>query len=365
MRWLVALLVAVLAAGPAAACSVENGYEIPTNFELVQKAKVIVLARVKSVPSGVDEKTFQKPQVTLEPVKFLKGSARPNQLALLGWQAPENFSGGIPTVTTLSQAHWSSGIGGCIRQFYEPGELVVAFFEENEKARKITGLNLFEIFDPFARVVETVDGPDDIWVRAVERYVGLLEGSAASLNERIKLAAAGLEKEGTPAAQAMAEDLKYHLTRTEPSSPVWVASSLPMVATAGQIGQTNTMLYCLPGTSPGIWTATKGPEQVELSTGGTIFAAQRQEPTKAEQKLLQLNAEGTLPSSVYRFTNPAALLAALPGVGGTVQVKADGKALAEGRPLDALLRWASQCKKLQRLPALTEEDLRPKPPALD
>ena len=363
MRWLLALLIALFASHPAAACSVEEGYKVPTNFELVQKAKVIVLARVKNAPSGLDEMSFDKPQVTLEPIRFLKGQAPAEHLLLLGWQVPADMSGGlrgVPTVTTLSQSHWSSGIGGCIRQFYEPGEFVVAFFEENAKAREVTGLDLFEIFEPFARVVETVDGPNDLWVRAVERYVGLLDGPPEKLNDRIKTAVAELQAIDAPEAKAMAADLEYHLERQDRAG-TWSALASPLSANAGAYKQPGAILYCVAGAPPGIMFEGRAPLKAELLIDGRSFIAERAPPGAAEKTLLDPpTGKGDKSRSLYRFADVSALLAAS-RIGSTnAEIRADGKPVASGEPLDALLRFASHCEKLQRMPAPTEEDLRPK-----
>ena len=361
MRWLLAILVAVIAIHPAAACSVEEGYKIPTNFELVQKAKVILLARVKNVPS--DASAAMKPQVTLEPVKFLKGYAPPEQLLLLGWKVPANISdgiSGIPTVTTLSQPHWSSGIGGCIRQFYEPGELVVAFFEENDEARKITGSSLFEIFEPFARVVETVDGPDDVWVHAVERYASLLEGPASTLNDRIEKSVRELAAIRTPEAQAIAGDLRYHLTRQRETG-IWNAFATPVSTNAGAYRQPGAMLYCLAGTGPGIIVQGQPASRAELIIDGMSFAAARASPSAAEKKVLDARAWSLIDQpapqarTVYRFADSPSVFAALRRASTTAEIRVDGNKIVSGHPLDALLRFASHCEKLLEIPTPTEQ----------
>src|SRR5262245_54857553 len=145
--FLVFILLSLLSATPSGACSVEDGYKVPTNFELVRKATVIVLARVKDVPASMQPGHALEPQVTLEPVRFLKGSAPADQLGLIGWRQPGKTFG-IPTTTTLSQSHFSTGIGGCVRQFYSPGELVVAMFGPNSNPDETSRRKLFQLFEP-------------------------------------------------------------------------------------------------------------------------------------------------------------------------------------------------------------------------
>src|SRR5687768_1387760 len=75
------LALALVHAAPALACSVADGYRIPTNFELVQEAELIVVGRIVS---GPDEATGIEPQVLIEPVRVLKGTVPPAPLMLIG-----------------------------------------------------------------------------------------------------------------------------------------------------------------------------------------------------------------------------------------------------------------------------------------
>jgi hypothetical protein len=356
-----------LCAAPSAACSMEEGYKIPTNFELVEKAKVIVLASVERVPAS-DEMGNSSPMsqvVTLRPLRFLKGSATANELGVIGGKPPKNWEG-ISTTTTLWQSHFSAGLGACIRQFYQPGELVVAMFDGDPRAKEITGKELNQLFAAWARVVETVDGPDDIWVHAVERYATIQAGDPATIKQRIESEAQQLRSVATPEAQAIAADLDYHLRRSDRLG-TWGNFSMPNFTAASVPGQKGAQLYCIAGTPPGVMLASApSPKPPRIIVDGVAYAATATTPTPAEQamltpkRILGDDSDKAEPLSIYRLSDQVARGALRTSV-KNVSVEVDGKSIISGQPLDALLRWVSQCEKLQKLPAPTEE--KPRLPA--
>ena len=351
-----------LTATPSAACSVEKSYKVPTNFELVRDATLIVVARVRDAPSLEDASDHGlTPAVNLELIRVLKGSTPRTPLRLMGFNPPKQASG-VPIATTLSQSHFSSGIGGCVRQFYEPGELVLAMFRPNPNAAELPGFDFIQSFSPFAREAETVEGLDDPWVHAVEKYIAIQSGPVDQVVERIRSAIAELRGTQTVEAQAMAEDLAYHLSRGERAN-LWSNFSTPMTTQAAVPGQQGVGLFCLAGTPPAIIVEGAAPTQVELVIGGKSFGTTPVPPSAIEGRLLNSrrgglsgeNAKGA--SSLFRLSNMAGVFSEARTATGEVAIKADGKSRVTGRPLDALFRWAGQCAKLQQVAAPTLEDL--------
>ncbi len=341
-----------------------ESYKVPTNFELVGKAKVIVLARVESVPATLDGEKPADPAafVTLKPLRFLKGSAAPGSLRLMGASVPGK-SAGVPAATTLWQSHFSAGMGACIRLFYQPGELVVAMFNDDPEVRKITGTELTQLTDAWARAVETVDGPDDVWVRAVDAYVALQAGDPASMKDRAAAEVRRLRALATPEAQGVAADLDYHLQRGDRDG-TWGSFAMPTFTSAGVAGQKGAQLYCIAGTPPGVLIeAHRSTEPPRIIVDGSPHLTDKAAPTAAEQRMLKPSANPLLSAppttgslSIYRFS--ASTLGALRRATKHVSLEAGGRALIGGPPLDALLRWASHCEKLQALPAPQEQNLR-------
>lgn len=156
---------ALIGATPAYACSVLPNYRAPSNFALIKKADLVVLARVTGGPAAgsLTAEDWDKPQVTLEPVRVLKGALPEEPLALLGYVS----SGGIAVTqhpTPLHRAHPTSYMGACTRQEFAVGALLVAVFQKSE-------LGWRQESSPFGRSVEDVEGEQGTWVRAVEGYV--------------------------------------------------------------------------------------------------------------------------------------------------------------------------------------------------
>jgi len=218
---LLALVLVALAVRSAGACEAVRGYRIPTNIELVQDADVIVLARVVSgpAPSAAIGVPWSDPgQVVLDPVETLKGSQAGQTLRLFGVTVERNGQPVKPAPTPLTEAHPSASEGGCVRQKYAIGTLVVAMFKQSRQGLK-------ELAFPFARQTEDVSGPDATWVRAVRYYVAASQGSRSAQRRafarlKVKLAADGDRKDGE-----IAEDVGRYLSldprmRSHPS-PMW------------------------------------------------------------------------------------------------------------------------------------------------
>ncbi|AQR73093.1 hypothetical protein [Sphingomonas sp. LM7] len=163
-RWSILLAAGALGATPATACSVVPGYRVPSNYELVEKADLVVLARVVSGPAleALKDGDWGKAQIRLEPIRAIKGTLPAGPLSVAGYTSVA----GQPAPrfpTPLHIAHPSAFMGACVRQQYAVGALVVAVF-------KRTGKQLHQEGSPFARSVEDVEGLQGTWVRAADSY---------------------------------------------------------------------------------------------------------------------------------------------------------------------------------------------------
>src|SRR5689334_16024883 len=104
---------------PASACSVVEGYHIPTNIELIDKADLVVLAEVVGGPDTLDdidpEKVFE-PLVVLKPIRAIKGEA-PSELKVWGYFELKGQR--FPAApTALDTPHPTTMMGACVRQGY-------------------------------------------------------------------------------------------------------------------------------------------------------------------------------------------------------------------------------------------------------
>lgn len=334
----------VLLAQPTLACTPVEGYRTPTNFEMVRKSSLIVLARVVS---GPDEMKDLKSEVLIEPVKVLKGTLPAGPLHVAGGLAWNGKA--IPSLpTTLAQSHFSAGLGACIRIFYPKGGLIVAMFGPTPKEMKAeSGEPVTQLFEPFARAVEDVEAEDGLWVGAIQDYVKaqqdvsdvLLPSAADQLRERL----AG--QPATVASRAMVDDLDYYLRIMRnggkkvdgDNKPFWTMLAAPQdsfVSLVDPARQESSVLRCAAG-GDGLellLVNRPGLSNLALRIGGTQFAAK---PYAFDWKTLPKGSAGKiaftddLRSMMMTGTEPASVLSA--GESGTA-----------APPLDALQKLAVQ-----------------------
>jgi hypothetical protein len=344
IRILIAL--ALLQSIPAFACSVREGYRVPTNLELVQKADLIVLGKIVS---GPDEASGLEPEVLIEPVRIFKGERPSGPLKVIGsvrWNGVD-----IPALpSSLATAHFSVGIGACVRVFYPKGGLVLAMFRKEPAI----GAGLFQLFEPFARVVEDVEGPDGPWVKAVEAYLALVAGTpAGTLRQTAEANRDALRADRSSlAAQAIAADLDDYLRETGPKpwpprKPRWELASLPTDAAALMMfpgAKDPAVLLCKSGARSmevQLWGRRKGG-QIDLIVGAQTFAAEGEaigsEKIGGETKRMlagTIDFTGTLSNALQ--TNVS-----------DVGIRVDSRPGPTAPPLDALQKFALRCSALLR-----------------
>jgi hypothetical protein len=335
---LIFLVTALLAASPASACSMAEGYRIPSNFELVRRAELIVLARVVSGSATIEGRDAR---VLLEPVRVLKGALPAEPLSVSGALTfGDRPMESMPT--PLGPSHFSAGLGACVRLFYPRGGLVVALFE-----RRPEGLQT--IWAAWGRTAEDVEAPDGIWVRAVETYVAAQQGVADSgLRAAAEARLAALRAQaGNLAAQAIADDLQHYLDATAPGGrvrrgdAVWNWLDTPGGAAAMLLGaspETAVGLRCAHGgTALGVDAFGRpGTPQLAFVIGGRRFEAEseaRAAPTPGVETV-----SGTIP-----FT--PALAEALRTLPAPAGVAVDG-AVVSAPPGDVLQKLALRCAAL-------------------
>jgi hypothetical protein len=189
---------------PAAgwACTPAPGYRVPTNFELVQRADLIVIAQVDWGPEGSITRGASSDLVRIGPMQVLKGVLPKEPLDVPGMVSSADGKAFEPAPTPLTTSHFSTRLGACTRQYYAKGNLVLAMFEKK-------GDRLRPIAAPFARAIEDVESYDSLWVRTARRYVELQQRARGDAllrtvtAERDRLRAQTSDGE----AQAVAADL--------------------------------------------------------------------------------------------------------------------------------------------------------------
>jgi hypothetical protein len=200
------LLLCGMAATASSACSVPPSYRVPTEFELVQRADLIVVALVVSgpelaIPNGGESDYV----VHIAPMQVLKGVLPARPIALEGMVGVDGiaFESAPPPPAA---AHDLLPDGGCTRRYYAKGKLVLAMYER-------TPAGMRPVAAPLARTVEDVESFDSPRVRTARRYVAMQEGAAGGdlrpvvIAERDRLRALGSDGD----AQAVAADLQAWL----------------------------------------------------------------------------------------------------------------------------------------------------------
>jgi hypothetical protein len=207
-RLFAALALALLAcAAPAAACSVEDGYRVPTNFEMVEHADVILLGVVET--AAADIKGVDDPGMIVRPVEALKGAAPAGPLQLFGMTAPPRLAVKSDP-DELEQAHPAAYIGACIRYMFVPGSTVLLFLAQDVG-------ELVPLARPFSRWAEDVPSADSRWVKAVRLYVEVAALPEAERRAELERRRAGLlARTGDPDSAAIAADIARSLAGNRP-----------------------------------------------------------------------------------------------------------------------------------------------------
>lgn len=182
------LLMATLAASPAAACTMAANYEVPTTLELVAGSDSIVLARVgRSIGDGSSP---DQTSVELIPELLVAGTEMPARLQIFGHLGTERFQATPSDPNELHKANSDAFSGGCNRYIFRRGMLLLLFL------RKMPDGSFRIISSAFARTLEDVPDADAPWVRAVRYYNSVArlpkkERKALMQAERERLEATG------------------------------------------------------------------------------------------------------------------------------------------------------------------------------
>jgi hypothetical protein len=196
----------ILAAAPAAACSVSPGYRVPTNLELAASADLILLGTAEGQTDAEDE--FLTREVIVRPIALLKGDALPENVRIGGYLSDDRRLVVASNPRELFNPNPGALTGGCRRYIFQRGMLLLLFLERDDQGR----LHLASY--PFARTAEDVPSPDAPWVRAVRFYVEIAalpepERSAALAARREALRAGA----GDPDAALLADDIDRQIRR--------------------------------------------------------------------------------------------------------------------------------------------------------
>lgn len=212
---LILLAIAALTPVDAWACTVWEGYRIPTNIELLEDADLVVLGSVDPGPERCEKfglREMCSPTVELRSQQQLKGEGPPI-LTLAGRFSDRRGGAYELAPTPLHTSHPSASWGACIRQAYADQSQVIAMF------RRTADGQFRQMGEPFARAVEDIEGADSLWLLAATIYLEVIEDTAEGEERRLafeKLRDELRALDGDEGAHAIADDIdKYLLVTAE------------------------------------------------------------------------------------------------------------------------------------------------------
>ncbi|MCC4255940.1 MULTISPECIES: hypothetical protein [Sphingobium] len=183
----------------AQACSVVRGYRVPTTLQLVEGSDAIVLAKVRA---GAVNSQFGFRQASLTPIALLKGDQLPQQISYeYGAISSRRWKAVASNPRNLQEPNPDVFSGGCNRQVFDKGMLVVTFLKKEGNTYVVNA-------PPFSRALEDVPSSDALWVKAIKIYVKIaalpgVKRRKAMEAERARLAA----RKNDPDAPLLAREL--------------------------------------------------------------------------------------------------------------------------------------------------------------
>jgi len=194
----------------AAACSVVDTYVRPSNFELVQIADLIVVAKPLRGVGRNNASPFEA-RTRFRVDRVLKGQA-PAEIEVTGL--------GLGRIrpsdpTSIAYSHPQGHAGPCNRITVSRDATYILFLDRRGQGYSTLGY-------PFSRVSEDYAGEDALWTRTVRAYLRLqaeqtpMEALASLEAMRTAILA---NPNRTPADAALADDIEQHLGSVPPWKP--------------------------------------------------------------------------------------------------------------------------------------------------
>ncbi|GGB58434.1 hypothetical protein [Blastomonas aquatica] len=277
--------VALIAVTPAAACSVAETYIRPSNFELVQIADAIVVARAENeIQNGSVDRS-----VAFRIEAILKGDA-PDRVVL------PFASIGKPIASDLSDLSGSNPeghMGPCNRTTFAQASRYLMFLERSADG----GWRQLDF--PFSRINEDYFGEDNAWMRTVRLYLRLQRSRQPmeQIGALTRMAETRLDDEGRSLADAERADIADHLRSISPWKPT--AHLLDLHARVER-GETMTPR---PAEANG---ESGNLDEVARQLMGETGTVSPQGPQEARRLILAALAEGDHPDALPLFESLSA-----------------------------------------------------------
>lgn len=201
----IATLLVIVAPDPATACSMVDGYQVPTTLELVEQAEAIVLARVgDEIPT---KEEYGLGEIELRPEVLIAGSTMPSEIRIRGYHGKGRLQPTPSDPNELSKANPDAFWGGCNRYVFNRGMLLLLFLKRDEAGR----MNVIDA--SFARTLEDVPNAESLWVRAVRYYATVAPLPRDARKAAMKAEIARLRATGNKDDALLAADIDRQVRR--------------------------------------------------------------------------------------------------------------------------------------------------------
>lgn len=199
-----ALCLALLACGPAFACSMSEEYVRPSDFELVQLSDAIVVATARQAGSG----DGNVPTVAFDVTERVKG-APGTQVEVYG-EVLRPLRKGEILVGYSPEGHQ----GICEFRHFRLGHRYLIFLERFEGGK-------MRAAHVFSRADENYSANAETWLRMVRRYVAL-QAEAQPMEQLTileRMLKTGRDQSDVRLKPVELDDLRYHLSSPTPYKP--------------------------------------------------------------------------------------------------------------------------------------------------
>lgn len=160
-----ALLYAVFSSGEAIACSPVKNFRVPTNLELIERADAIIIGRVED---GGPNENFDVRNARLVVIESIKGPMLTSNTDLIvGSLSSDRYKTTVSDPRNIADPNPEVFYGGCSRQVFDKGMIVVAFLRKTEN-----GFGLDRSL--FSRTLEDVPSLNALWVKTIKAYLQIV-----------------------------------------------------------------------------------------------------------------------------------------------------------------------------------------------
>jgi len=211
LQIIITLIYSLFISPNAQACSPMRNWFASTNFDLVDVADAIVIAK-PTKQSHFMGWNYEN-EITFKVIKTIKGNVPPiitsqgYRLAIFAKDSdPNNIEFGRPSAFSLRSS--------CPEQVFKRREKYILFLRKSKDGSFSVGISFF------ARDIENYSGPNSLWMKTIEYYLNVQHSNARhSQLQILKAKYDELFLSSKKKDQKLAADIEKHLSSISPYKP--------------------------------------------------------------------------------------------------------------------------------------------------